>query len=218
MTTEQRMTFCKKCTNREMDLKQGILCKVTGRKADFEGECLHYTLDESVVLIEDQTVLENSEVRIHLSNKQLDKLRSEQNYQLALIIGIIVGVIGAGLWAAITVATEYQIGYMAIAIGAGVGFSIRIFGKGIDQKFGITGAIIALISCALGNFFSIIAFVGQYENLSFFDTLLRFDYSQLIPIMSESFSVMDVLFYGLAAYEGYKFAFKPITKEEVNEL
>ena len=218
MTDQDRLLFCKKCTNRKMDLKQGILCGLSDRKPDFVGECSTYNLDENVKIVEESTVNEDGKIQLKLTDKELDKLRSEQNYQLALIVGIIVGLVGAGIWAAITVSTGYQIGYLALAIGAGVGFSMRMFGKGIDQIFGITGAIIALVSCILGNVFSIIAIFADYQGVSFFDMLAQFDYSQLLPIMQESFSPIDLLFYGIAAYEGYKFAFRTLTQEELEEL
>jgi hypothetical protein len=201
-----------------MDLQQGVLCNLTLRKPDFGDECPTYNEDVEAIAAQNQIVLENEEENVRLSPDQHEKLRSEQNYQVGLLVTIIVGLVGAGLWAAVTVATGYQIGYLALALGAGVGFSMRIFGKGVDQIFGITGAIIALVSCVLGNFFSIIAFLADYENLSFFEALSLFDYSQLIPVMQEGFSPMDLLFYGIAAYEGYKFAFRPVTQEEVDQL
>ena len=49
--------------------------------------------------------------------RHIEKLKSNQNLPLGFFIGLIASIVGAILWAAITVATEYQIGYMAIAIG-----------------------------------------------------------------------------------------------------
>lgn len=119
---------------------------------------------------------------------------------------------------AITVATGYQIGFMAIAVGALVGLSIRFVGKGVDKIFGISGGIIAVLSCVLGNFFSIIGFIANTEGLGYFETLNVFNYSQLIPIMIETFSGIDLLFYGIAAYEGYKFSFRTFTEKDLYEL
>ncbi len=219
MTREEQLMFCKKCTNRKLDMQQGMLCNLTGEKANFSTECSSYNLDTT--LEEKQENLEpidNEDLLAKMSDKTLDLLRAEQNYPIALIASIIAGIIGAIIWAIITVATEYQIGYMAIAIGAAVGYTMRYFGKGIDQIFGITGAIVAVLSCALGNFFSIIGFTAKFETLGYLETLTLFDYSQLIPLMSETFSFMDVVFYGFAAYEGYKFAFRTFTEKEIAAL
>lgn len=159
-------------------------------------------------LNEEYNISETTPIAPGISEETMARFKSEQNYKMALISGLVVGVIGAILWGVITVVTEYQIGYMAIAIGAGVGYSMRYFGKGMDQIFGITGAIIAVLSCVLGNFLSTIGFIANAENLSYVDTLLKFDYAQFIPLLTETFQPMDLLFYGFAAYEGYKFSFR----------
>lgn len=200
-----------------MDMKEGILCNHTGRKAEFQDECKDFTLDESVKVVEEPIILEQNEVRLQLSEEQLEKFRSEQNFMAGFFSSFVVGIVGAGVWAAITLATNYQIGYMALAIGAGVGFSMRIFGKGIDQKFGITGGVIALLSCFLGNIFGIIGFAAEAGGLSFFEAALMIDYSLLPEVMGENFSPIDLLFYGIAAYEGFKFSFRPISKEQLAE-
>lgn len=219
MRREEHLKFCKKCINRKLDFKVGLLCNLTGEKADFENECKTFELDNTVVEnIDDKEAIEHNEVLEKMSDKNIAKFKLEQEYSKALVAGIVVGLIGAVLWGVITVSTGYIIGYMAIAIGAGVGFIMRFFGKGIDQVFGITGGIIALLSCLLGNFLSIIGFIANSEGLGYFETLGFFDYSQLIPIMSETFSPMDLFFYGLAAYEGYKFSFRTFTEKDLYEL
>ncbi|WP_298501913.1 hypothetical protein [uncultured Maribacter sp.] len=219
MKREEQLKYCKKCINRKLDMQVGLLCNLTGEKANFEIECSSFSLDETVIeKIDDTQAMEHQDVLAKLSDTTIAKFKLEQNYSKALISGVLVGFLCAILWGIITVVTGYQIAYMAIAIGAAVGYTIRITGKGIDQIFGITGAIIAVLSCLLGNFLSIIGYLANYESLGYFETLELFDYSQLIPIMSESFSFIDVLFYGFAAYEGYKFAFKSFTEKEIYEL
>lgn len=219
MTREEHVAVCKLCTNRKMDIEQGILCKITDEKANFISECKDFTKDESVFIDKFiETAAPATAQELQLNDKVLDKLRSEQNLGLGIGTSLLVGLLGAALWAVITVATEFQIGYMAVAIGAGVGYTMRYFGKGIDQVYGIAGAIIAVVSCLIGNFLSLIGFVANAEGLGYIETLVGIDYS-LIPVaMKESFSVIDVLFYGIAGYEGYKFAFRVFTNEELGRL
>lgn len=147
----------------------------------------------------------------------IETLRSQQNLSGAIAAGIAGSVIGAVLWAAITVATQYQIGYMAIAVGFLVGFMVRYFGRGLDNIYGIIGAGFALLGCVLGNFFSIIGFVAASEGLGYMETLNLIDYSLVPQIMLESFNPMDILFYGFALYEGFRFSFRQITEEEIAE-
>lgn len=48
MTREEQLKFCRVCKRRKNDLKQGIICSLTGRKADFEGICESY--EEDIIL------------------------------------------------------------------------------------------------------------------------------------------------------------------------
>jgi len=162
--------------------------------------------------------LQQDEVKLELSPEIIEKLRMEQKLLFGVLSGLVVGVIGAILWGAITVFTGYQIGYMAIAIGAGVGFVIRMTGRGIDKVFGFVGAGISLLSVLLGNFLSIVGFLANSEGLGYLDALLLFDYSYLPQLMGETFSVIDLLFYGLAIYWGYKFSFRKVTEQTITEL
>lgn len=215
MTRKEQLFFCEKCTHRKMDINQGLLCSLTNEKATFTESCPDFTIDESIQTHnQEEHVIYHSDLEGNFSDKHIEKFKKEQNFSLGVILSILTGTVGAILWALITVITKFQIGYMAIAIGAGVGFTMRYIGKGIDQKFGIAGAVIAVFSCALGNLLSIIGFIAENEGLSYFQTMLYMDYSYIPQIMKENFRIMDLLFYGFAAYEGYRFAFRVFKKED----
>ena len=205
--------------NRKMDFQTGLICQLTGEKAAFERECPSFIVDEEVIEnMDSKTPLEHNTVLQKFSKEQIIQFKQEQNFVLGLLAGLFIGLLGALVWGGITVATNFQIGYMALAIGAAVGFTIRKTGKGIDIKFGIAGAIISLLSCLIGNFFSILGFISNEEAISFIDALLFFDYSQFLTVMSYAFSPIDLLFYGLAGYEGYKFSFRTFTEKDLDEL
>ncbi len=220
MTREKQLMHCKKCLNRKMDFKQGIVCGLTGEKATFSNECPDFKLDESVKEkpLDDKEGLQASEIKKKLTPEMFEQLRLDQNLPYGIIAGFIAAILGAVVWGVITVATGYQIGYMALAIGAFVGIVIRKFGKGIDKIFGFWGAGIALFGIITGNLLSIIGFTANVEGLGYIETLLRFDYSFLPATMTENFSIMDLLFYGIAIYEGYRFSFRLITKKSIQEL
>jgi hypothetical protein len=46
MTREERVRFCRICQYRELDPRQGVLCALTHKKADFEGSCPYFLRDE----------------------------------------------------------------------------------------------------------------------------------------------------------------------------
>ena len=125
---------------------------------------------------------------------------------LALVTGLVAALIGAVIWAAITVAIEYQIGWMAVGVGCLVGFTVRRFGKGTTSLYGYIGGGLALLGCVLGNAFTILGFVCKQSEIGYLRVFEIVDLSVLAGAMRESFSPMDLLFYGIAIYEGYKFS------------
>ncbi len=220
MTREEQLVFCKKCLNRKMDMKQGLICNLTEAKATFQNKCPDFKRDETVkeAPLDDKEGLQTTEIKQKLSSELVEQLRMEQRLIPGVISGLVIGILCAVLWGVITVVTGFQIGYMAIAIGAGVGLTIRKFGNGIDSIFGFWGAGISFFSVLLGNFLSIIGFIANTERLGYIETLFRFDYSYLPTIMSETFSIIDLVFYGVAVFQGYKFSFRLITEKKIMEL
>ena len=214
------ISFCKKCLNRKMDMKQGLICGLTGEKATFEGTCPDFKNDEKAkkVRLDDEKGLKPEEIKKELPTGIIEKLKKEQEFDTGMVLGAVAGLSGAILWAVIGVSTGYHIGWIALIIGAGVGLTIRYSGKGIDNKFGVWGAIISLLSIFIGNFFSIIGVVAIVNNISFFEALIRFDYSLFTKVLAETFSFMDLVFYVIAAFEGYKFSFRVITEKRLHEL
>jgi phage-related holin len=145
------------------------------------------------------------------------RMRQQQNLPLAILAGIGAAILGAIIWAVLTVSFEYQIGFMAVGIGLLVGFAVRL-GKGVDKIYGILGAAFSLFGCLLGNFFALLGFVAKNENISLVETLSKIDYAKVPDLMISTFSAMDLLFYGIAVYEGYKFSFRKISSEEIGNL
>ncbi|MFQ6004144.1 MAG: hypothetical protein ACE5OQ_01460 [Woeseia sp.] len=156
-----------------------------------------------------ESVVSEQQVQIALEN-----LRTEQSLVNGTVAGIVAAIVGAGIWAVVTVMTENQIGWMAIGIGFLVGFAVRFAGKGIDKVFGIIGAALSLVGCALGNVFAITYFIAINEGIAFTDVLGQLEPAIVFELLISTFEVMDLLFYGLAAYFGYRYAFRQITEED----
>lgn len=153
----------------------------------------------------------------HEQMEILARLRLKQNLLIAILAGVGAALISAIIWAAITVATEYQIGWMAVGVGFAVGFAVRL-GKGIDTIYGIVGAVLSLMGCLLGNFFSLLGFVSKEEGISVFELIPDIDYSLVPGAMADTFSPIDLLFYGIAIYEGYKLSFRRISEQDILSL
>lgn len=217
MTREEHIKVCEKCINRKMDWNQGLICSISGEKACFDLICINFLQDDTVI----NDAIEKKEGFTIAGNEQLlqseiiDKLKLEQNLPLGILTGLVIGIIGAVIWGAITVATGFQIGFMAVGIGAAVGIGIREFGKGIDRIFGFSGAVISIFSCILGNFFYVIGYVANEEGLGYIETIINFNYNVLPEIMTSTFSPIDIIFYAIALRFGYKFSFRTLKEKDI---
>jgi FtsH-binding integral membrane protein len=134
--------------------------------------------------------------------------QASPNLLLAMAAGSVASLIGAVVWAAVTVATNMQIGWMAVGVGFLVGIAVGRFNPSGDTRLGYLGAVLALAGCLLGNVLSMLEFAANAAHVSFFQVLTQVDLAIIPSAMAEGFSPMDLLFYGIAIYEGFKFSVK----------
>lgn len=140
--------------------------------------------------------------------RAIAEIRKQQNLSLAITGGLGTAIAAAIAWAVITVVTKMELGIVAVAVGYVVGRAIRELGKGLDPVFGYVGAACALFGSGLGNLLSAIAFYAQSQNIPFFQVLTAFDLTLWGKLFGVFFQPMDLLFYGIAIYEGYRFSFR----------
>jgi hypothetical protein len=131
----------------------------------------------------------------------------DSNMSLALIGGVVAALIGAALWAVITLTTGYRIGFMAIGVGFLVGLTVGHLGKGTTAAYGILGAALSLAGCVVGNVLAFTGLIAQSEGLPYFATLSQLDVMAISTLLTGTFSPIDLLFYAIAVYEGFKLSF-----------
>lgn len=148
------------------------------------------------------------------ARRAMEFFRQEQNLAAGSLAGLVAAVTGAAIWAGITVATDYQIGWMAVGVGMLVGIAVRVIGKGIDQIFGVAGAFMSLVGCALGNIFTVAYYVSMQTGTPIIDVLTQADVEMLVELLMSTFQVMDLLFYGLAMYFGYRYSFRQLAMKD----
>lgn len=169
--------------------------------------------DPAAPKIENPVVEGLDETQIELA---LEVLRQEQRLPLAVLGGLLASLAGAAIWAGITVATEYQIGWMAIGVGFLVGMVVRVAGRGLSNTYRWIGAGFALFGCALGNIFTLVYVIAQHENLGLLDTFTRLGVEGMWIALRETASPIDFLFYVLAIAQGYQLALRSITEEDIS--
>lgn len=148
----------------------------------------------------------------------LNKLRQEQNLLLAILAGLLAAAAGAAVWAIVTATTKYQIGWMAVGIGYITGVAVRVGGKGVDKIYGYTGAVLALLGCLAGNLFSICFLIAEAQKAPVLDIVTQLTPVRIGQVMFATFQPMDLLFYGIAIYEGYRFSFRQLTQAQLKAL
>ena len=74
----------------------------------------------------------------------------------------------------------------------------------------------ALVGCVLGNVFTIAWYISAQTGAPILDVITQLDIELMIDLITETFQVMDILFYGLALYFGYKYAFRQLTMDDFN--
>lgn len=193
---------CRNCVSRDYVTNKGLVCKLTGNAPTLDEACENFVLDEELTKV---APLPEQEVAEEVNREDL---LAEENMPFGIAAGLVACVVGAVLWALISVSTGRQIGYMAIGMGFIVGYAMRIFGKGVRPIFGVVGALLALLGCVMGDFFSIIGFVSQDTKLSLFASLSSIDYGQAFSYLLKNLASMTILFYGIALFEGYKLSFR----------
>ncbi|HEY7544468.1 MAG TPA: hypothetical protein VID27_06285 [Blastocatellia bacterium] len=144
--------------------------------------------------------------------------RDNQNLGLAALGGLIGASIGAAVWAGVTVVTNFQIGWMAVGVGFLTGLIVRKMGQGIDPIYGIIGATFSLLGCLGGNLLAICIVAAKEVGLPVMDVVSSLTPALIVDVFKESFSPIDLLFYGIALYEGYRFSINRITGQELASI
>jgi len=142
--------------------------------------------------------------------------RTRQNFPVAAAGGLLAAAVSAMIWAVITTATNFQIGWMAVGVGFLVGGVVRVLGRGLDKPFGYLGAGLAFIGCLLGNYLSNCMFIAREVGLPVTSVLTQISVAAVPGLMIRTLHPLDLLFYGLAVYEGYRFSFRRITAADIN--
>lgn len=178
-------------------------------------------MEETNTNLDGEAVENSAQTPPALTQSQIDdikdKFRHQQNLPLGIAAAALAAIVGAILWGVVTLTTKFQIGYMAIAVGFLVGYCNRYFGKGIDPVFGIIGGVFALIGCVLGNYISLIGFAAQEFGVDYFTALTVIPFDEAMKAVFSDIDVYDILFYGIALYEGYNFSFRKITEDDLKQ-
>jgi hypothetical protein len=64
----------------------------------------------------------------------------------------------------------------------------------------------------------VVGTIAKQQNIPIMNILEKLDVEIIATLMQATFSPMDVLFYGIAIYEGYRFSFRQITQADLMKI
>jgi hypothetical protein len=129
---------------------------------------------------------------------------TDGNLPLGILAGSAAALVGALIWMGVTVMTGIQIGYVALGIGALVGFAVRWAGKGSTPVFGVVGAVATLIGCIVGQALAEIELAANASSVGFFQVLSVVNVGELLSGVVTNSSPITYFIYAIGIYEGYK--------------
>ncbi len=211
---QARDTIKQKCVEliERVQTNQLVLESVTHAEAT--------TITDSPTIINNSTnATDESAQPVEMTANQYDDLirsvNQKANYPLGILLGLVFGLIGAGIWALITKLTGYNIGLIAIVIGFLVSQGFVMAGRSTKIVMGITAAIIAFISIFFGNIAIGFLQIADYYDTTFIDVAMNFDYENyLIELITEIHTPFDIIFYGIAMLTAFKRSF--VDKNSLN--
>jgi hypothetical protein len=68
------------------------------------------------------------------------------------------------------------------------------------------GALLAFGGCAVGNLLTIVVIAARHFEISLLQVFSRLTPDVVVNLMTLTFKPIDLLFYGIAIYEGYRFS------------
>lgn len=137
---------------------------------------------------------------------------ARNNLALGLAAGLVAAVVGALAFGGIMRAmakedgSYTQLGILALVVGALVGFALGKIGGGnpILPLAGVPLALFAVFAGQLFGYALMISWWGELNGQTFaVSEILTSGLPDLVKAWKEELGFMDVLFFGIAGYEGY---------------
>ena len=96
------------------------------------------------------------------------RLIKEQSLRNAIYAGLIVIILFSGLWAMLSTLIDKVFPWMTVVLGVLVGMVIRRAGRGLDWRFPVVAAVMALLGALIGNVVVAAAFTAaEFETSTF---------------------------------------------------
>jgi len=129
------------------------------------------------------------------------------NYPMAVVGGLLGGVIGALAWWGFTVMTNIAFGLVAVVIGIAVGKGVTILsGNKRSQRLQIISVVISIASFLYAGYLVNRSFVMEYFAEQGREIVLPLlpDLSTFIQVLQAGFEFFDLIFLAIVIYQAWK--------------
>lgn len=125
----------------------------------------------------------------------------------AVAIGILAMIIGAAVWAVITVVTEHEFSLVAIGVGALIGLMMYA-ARPTSTGIAVVAALLTVVGCALGEFLALAAYVSRKEHVDF-GRVLNAEFEHF-DVFVKSLDGKTYLFWAIGAIAAFSMVFRRI--------
>ncbi len=131
-----------------------------------------------------------------------EKGPSRGNFVLALIAGLAAAFVGAVAWMIFGLATNWQLAPLALPIGALVGWSIGVSGRGTSFIYGVLAILYTGLACLAGQ--ALVAIISATSvDLDLFGAIAHLHMDALILAIINQTSQTGQVIYGVSAVIAY---------------
>lgn len=157
-----------------------------------------------VIMANDQRVCGSCAARL---DQELDAERGAWNdFPLAAAGGAVGAALGAAVWAGIVVATNFEVGYVAVLVGFLSGMGVKIgAGKGRGQGLQILAALLAFAGLIFAKYLIFAWMVSQAATangrvIAWYDPVILQMFPRMIVQLSSPFDLLWIFIAVTAAY------------------
>jgi hypothetical protein len=146
------------------------------------------------------------------------RLVNEQSLPNALFAGLIIIIVFSALWAMASTLFDRILPWMTLVLGILIGLAVRRAGRGLDWRFPVLAAALAVFGSLISNIVVAAAFTAVALDTSTLH-ILRAVTSMTWPVFfDEALSVVDIIYGFVAAALAAFYANRRLTRAEFHAL
>ncbi len=194
---------------------------VSSSSADTPSDPIEYGPDLTIwsnVVIKDpnEMLAGDDSLAVEAVAQAVDSLREQQRFHAGLIAAIVAGIAGALVWAAVSSRQDSRYALLAVGLGVVVGRAMRWQGKGIELRFRIAAACVAVVALAAGNVLVIVAYIARFFGLGYVEVMSRLSPAIIWEVLVTTTTLFDLLCYAVAIYYAAKLAPRQLTRGDMH--